>query len=125
MCLSCARKLPLTDDYLSPYDNITARMLWGRMPIERATALTYYHPGAYSSLLMYKLKYGNEPDIGVWFGEYMANSLMPYGVLDDIDMVIPLPIHKRRERERGYNESQEIARGIGDISSIKVQNNIV
>ncbi len=125
VCLSCARKLPLTDDCLSPYDNITARMLWGRMPIERATALTYYHPGAYSSLLMYKLKYGNEPDIGVWFGEYMANSLMPYGVFDDIDMIIPLPIHKRRERERGYNQSQEIARGIGDISSIKVQNNIV
>lgn len=85
VCLSCARKLPLTDDCLSPYDNITARMLWGRMPIERATALTYYHPGAYSSLLMYKLKYGNEPDIGVWFGEYMANSLMPYGVFDDIE----------------------------------------
>lgn len=76
-------------------------------------------------MLMYKLKYGNEPGIGVWFGEYMANSLMPYGVFDDIDMVIPLPIHKRRERERGYNQSQEIARGIGDISSIKVQNNIV
>lgn len=125
VCLSCARKLPLTDDCLSPYDNITARLLWGRMPLEMATALTYYHPRAYTSLLMYKLKYGNEPDIGAWFGRYMANSLMPYGVFDDIDIIIPLPIHKRRERERGYNQSQEIARGIGDISSIKVRNNIV
>ena len=125
LCLACSRKLPLTDDYLSPYDNNTARLLWGRMPVERATALTYYYPESFCALLMYKLKYGSQPDIGEWLGAYMANSFMPYALFDDIDIIVPLPIHKRRERERGYNQSHEIARGIGDISNIEVCNNIV
>lgn len=125
LCLACSRKLPLTDDHLSPYDNNTARLLWGRMPVERATALTYYYPESFCALLMYKLKYGSQPDIGEWLGAYMANSFMPYALFDDIDIIVPLPIHKRRERERGYNQSHEIARGIGDISNIKVCNNII
>lgn len=125
LCLCCSLKLPLTDDYLSPYDNNTARLLWGRMPIERATALMYYYPESFSALLIYKLKYGNQPEIGEWLGEYIANSSMPYNLFNDIDLIIPMPIHKRRERERGYNQSHEFARGIGNISNIKVCNNIV
>ena len=125
LCICCSQKLPFTDDYLSPYDNNTARLLWGRMPVERAVALMYYYPESFSALLIYKLKYGNQPEIGEWLGEYMANWLMPYDFFSDIDLIIPLPIHKHRERERGYNQSREIARGISYISKIKVGNNVV
>ena len=125
LCVSCAKQLPQTGDFLSPYDNPTARLLWGRLTIEHATALMQYNPNSTAAMLIYKLKYGNRPDIALWFGRYIASMLSAKPLFDDIDLLVPLPIHKRRERERGYNQSHEIARGIGDITNIKVRNDII
>lgn len=125
ICARCTSQLPLTDDHLAPYDNDTARILWGRLDIERATAFMHYQPNSLPAQLIYILKYGNCPDIGVWLGEQMADFFAPYGLFDGIDAIVPIPIHKRRERERGYNQSQEIARGIADITNIKVCKNVV
>lgn len=120
ICLSCTRAMSLTDDFCSPLDNPTARRLWGRCDVERAVALARFYPHTRFATAIYRMKYNNHPEIGEAFGRLAASILARHGFFDGIDLLIPLPLHKQRERERGYNQSLEIARGIAIATHIPI-----
>lgn len=119
-CMECIMEFNYTDDFLSPLDNPTARLLWGKMRVERAAALMKYQPHSPFSSAIYRLKYGNCPEIGEDLGRYAAIVGSRHGFFDGIDIIIPLPLNKRREKERGYNQSNEIAYGISMVTKIPV-----
>lgn len=119
-CLSCTRRMPVTDDWLSPLDNPTARLLWGRCNVERAAAFMRFYPHTRFASAVYSMKYRCRPEIGEAFGRLAADCLSRHGFFDGIDLLVPLPLHKRRERERGYNQSLEIARGISLATRIPI-----
>ena len=64
VCTTCNALLPRTDDASSPYDNHTARRLWGLVPVERCASFVKYHPHTPFATLIYRLKYGGREDIG-------------------------------------------------------------
>lgn len=118
ICAVCNIHLPRTDYAKRPYDNPLAKTFWGLMPIERATALFFYKSHAASSLLIYALKYHNKPEVGVTMGRMAASELLPTGFFNDIDAIVPIPLSKKRRRQRGYNQSEEIAQGLNEITGI-------
>lgn len=125
VCTTCNALLPRTDDASSPYDNHTARRLWGLVPVERCASFVKYHPHTPFATLIYRLKYGGREDIGEEIGRMMAADYMPSGFFDGIDAIVPMPLHKKRRRERGYNQSYEVARGISQLTHIPVREDIV
>lgn len=70
--------------------------------------------------LIHLLKYSNRRDIGLHFGEIIYRKASREGILDDVDALVPIPLHKVRERDRGYNQSEVIAKGISLNSGIPV-----
>ena len=96
------------------------QLFWHLIPIERAAALIYYEPHSETAKLVYDLKYRNRPDIGEDMGRLMANEMQIAHFFDGIDMLLPVPLSRKRLRQRGYNQSELLAQGISDITHLPV-----
>lgn len=119
-CIACRMVIPRTGDFLEPYDNITVRKLWGRVDVERGAAFAEYTPHVGIANAIYAMKYGGRFDIAEEFGKMIASETVGSGFFDGIDLILPMPLHKHRERQRGYNQSAEIAYGLRKITHIPV-----
>lgn len=120
LCSVCLFHLPRTDFHQKPLDNPMAQLFWGQAPIEKAAALFYYHPHSETAQLVYRLKYNNRPDIGEDMGRVMANELQAADFFSDIDVLLPVPLASKRLRQRGYNQSEQLAKGISDITHLPI-----
>ena len=125
ICSKCNFHLPRTGFHLNAYDNEMARLFWAQIPIERATAFFYYEPHAQTANIIYELKYKNRSDIGCTVGRMLAKEILPAGFFDGIDGIVPIPLAKKRLRQRGYNQSEEIAQGVSEITGLPIHKKAV
>lgn len=121
----CNMELPRTDYAANPYDNEMARLFWAKMAVERCAALFFYQPGSPSGRMIHKLKYHDRPDIGREMGRMAAAEFATADFFEGIDMIVPVPLEKTREHKRGYNQSNEIAEGVADMTRIDVRTDII
>ena len=75
--------------------------------------------------MLYQLKYGGHPEIGERLGRIVAAEFAQDGFFDGITAVVPVPLARQRERERGYNQSVEIARGISAETGLPVLDKVL
>lgn len=125
LCGSCNLQLPRTNYADNPYENDMARLFWGQLPVERSAALFFYQGGSGPSQILYELKYKNHPEIGEFFGRMIAEEWNDTGFFEGIDLIVPVPLAKERQRQRGYNQSLHIARGIGSVTRLPIVTNAV
>lgn len=125
ICACCNHQLPRTGYSKSAYDNKLVRLFWGRIPIEKGTAFFFYKAHSNTSRLIYQLKYGHHPEIGECLGRIVAAELAQEAFFDEITAVVPVPLARQRERERGYNQSREIARGISAETGLPVLDKVI
>lgn len=118
VCATCNFHFPRTDFELSPYDNIMAKMFWGRFHIEKCAALFYYHSHSKTSDIILDLKYNKHPEYGFELGRLMANQFVKSGFFDGISGVMPMPLASNRELKRGYNQSREVVKGICSVTGL-------
>lgn len=117
LCTHCNMTLPRTELHKYP-DNVVEQMFWGKIPLERATSYLYYRKGSGYGPLLHRLKYGGQKEIGETMGRYMAAELLSCGFFESIDVIIPVPLHEKKQRLRGYNQSEWIARGVSVVTGI-------
>ena len=110
ICTVCNINLPRTNYHLRK-DNPVERLFWGQIPLERATSFFFYEKGSDFRLILHRLKYGGQKEIGAIMGRYMAAELLSSHFFQGIDVIIPIPLHKKKQQIRGYNQSEWIARG--------------
>ena len=125
ICATCNFHLPRTDFHRNAYDNEMARLFWGQIPVEKASALFYYESHAETANIIYHLKYKNHPEIGEVMGRLMAKELQSGGFFDEIDGIVPVPLAKKRLRQRGYNQSEEIALGVSEVTGLPICQEVV
>ena len=125
LCGGCHLKLPRTGFHRQPTDNIMARLFWGIIPVERAAALFYYEGNSPTANILYDLKYHKQPDIGTSLGQAFAQEIKESGFFEGIDVIVPVPLAKERERQRGYNQSVLIAEGVSQATGLRVEKNIL
>lgn len=119
ICIKCNMDMPRTN-YHTHKDNPVERLFWGKMPLERATSYFFYHKGSDFRRILHQLKYGGRKDLGVMMGRFMAAELASTDFFHDIDVIIPVPLHPRKQKMRGYNQSECIAHGVSDVTGISV-----
>lgn len=120
LCSACCLRLPRTGFCLRPYDNPVAQAFWGQADVERAASFFYFEPHSEVSRMIYSLKYKGRPDIGVALGRLAAGEFMSAGFFDGVDVIVPVPLARKRLRERGYNQSAEVAAGVSSLTGIPV-----
>lgn len=117
LCTACLSDLPRTDMYLDP-DNALATRLRGRIPLLAAAAFLRFRKKGKVQRLLHALKYRNRPEIGFRLGYVYGCDLASCGFGDAYDLIVPVPLHRARLRTRGYNQSDEWARGLSDATGI-------
>lgn len=123
LCTRCIYELPLTHFHKNP-ENEVAQMFWGRATIENASAYLYFDKKSMVQLLLHKLKYKGEKEIGEFLGRLIGYELQGTA-FENIDFIIPLPLHRKRQKQRGYNQSEMIAIGIAQVFNKKVITNLL
>ena len=103
ICTLCRHNIPLTNHHLNP-ENEAFKKFYGRIPVEYASALLYFHKRGIVQELIHNLKYKGQEEIGAVLGAWYAEDLKNSEIIQSIDEIIPVPLHKRKLRERGYNQ---------------------
>lgn len=119
LCTMCNINLPRTDYHLRK-DNPVEKQFWGKIPLERATSFFFYRKGSDFRQILHQLKYGGQKGIGAIMGRYMAAELLESGFFEGVDVILPVPLHKKKQQIRGYNQSEWIARGIAAVTGISI-----
>lgn len=119
ICSSCLYRLSYTDHYLHK-NNRVAKHFWGKVPFHAAMALLRYKKGSRAQRIIYNLKYNGQSEVGIKLGMMMAERLLISEFYKDVEVIIPVPLHKSKERKRGYNQSLFIAKGLSAILNIPV-----
>ena len=124
VCVACTLKMPLMK-YRQGEFNATEQLLVSELELVRAASyMSYYKESNYSRIL-YHLKYYGHPDVGFQLSRNAALQLDREHFFDGIDMIVPVPLSRRKYRKRGYNQCDYIAAGISDVTGIPVRNDIV
>ena len=103
ICTICRHNIPLTNHHLNP-ENEAFKKFYGRIPVEYASALLYFHKRGIVQELIHNLKYKGQEEIGSILGTWYAEDLKNSAIIQSVDEIIPVPLHKRKLRERGYNQ---------------------
>ena len=124
LCFQCLSNIPRTHLYLRK-DNEMEKELWGKFPIERASAYLYYSKGGDVKKLLTDLKYRGNADLGSFLGRCMTREMLSSGFFQGVDGIIPVPLHPRKQKIRGYNQSIMLANGISSVTNIPVWNDLL
>lgn len=123
LCTTCNLELPETQ-YNSLRNNNTANLIRGKTPFEEAFSLYHYRKAGRVQNILKSMKYGKNPELCQKMGARMAHSLQDQSPRTYTHLV-PLPLHPKRLRSRGYNQSEEIAKGFASVFNLPIQNDLL
>lgn len=118
-CLNCLYKLPKTYNY-KVIDNAAEILMAGRIPFERIASYCVYVNGGILPPLIHNLKYHRKKEIGLLLGRMFGEDLVGSEFLKPVDIIVPVPLHPKKKRSRGYNQAEIIAQGISEATSIPI-----
>lgn len=121
LCSKCEYNIPKTN-YFKEKDNPVEKVFWGRVPIESACSFYFFEKGGKYQKLIHTLKYKDGRDVGKYIGKLFGLDLKTSENYNSIDAIIPVPLHPKKERKRGYNQSMEIALGLSEAMNKPVWN---
>ena len=119
VCLKCRYTLPFTG-YENHADNPLAQVFYGRVRFHAVTACFFFAKSGKVQHLIHELKYKNNPEAGIFLGQELGKTIKDAPLFQGIDYLIPVPLHPRREKQRGYNQSLLIAQGINEVTGIPI-----
>lgn len=120
LCTHCRVSLPFTN-FHQQADNIVAQQFWGKLPLQAAYALYYFNKGGNVQRMMHHFKYDGMQRIGHVLGNIAGKQLATNPLFASVDVIIPVPLHKKRLRERGYNQSACFAFGLAERMNATVE----
>jgi len=103
ICSKCRHGLPLTQHH-NLKDNYTTKKFYGIIPVEFSASMLFFHKKGIVQNLIHNLKYRKHQEIGTFLGNWYAEDLKEIAKKHNFTEIIPVPLHKKRLRERGYNQ---------------------
>lgn len=117
ICFHCRSELTKTD-FTNFYENELTNRFYGKIEIDFGVSYLYFHKSGITQKLLHRFKYNNFPEIGEILGQWVGHEILSQKLNERIDIVIPVPLHPKKENIRGYNQSQLFATGISNIINI-------
>jgi len=123
LCTECLYEIPKTN-FHEQEDNALNKIFYGITEIKYSTAFYYFRKGSKFQVLIHKLKYNGQKELGVELGR-MAGREVKNSFFEEIDIIIPVPLHPARKRTRGYNQSEMICEGLSEIMVKEYKNDVL
>lgn len=124
ICTVCRHEIPLTNHHKIENNEAVVKF-YGRIPIEFAAALFYFHKKGIVQEMIHKLKYKGHQEVGTAIGYWYAEELKTIAELNSVDYIIPVPLHKKRLKERGYNQVEAFGRALSDSMGIPYNDTVL
>ena len=119
ICDRCLQLLPRTEQDVLRENN--TEFAFTKVPhFERGAAFLFFEKDHPIQQLIHKMKYTDQPLIGYQLGRQAALEFQYSDFFEGMDVIVPMPLHPKRLRERGYNQAEYIARGISEITGIPI-----
>ena len=110
----CEQELPQTEHWDNP-ENALAKRFWGRVNVRGSVALYHFKKGSQVQHLLHQLKYKGRKEIGELLGKILGSKIIPEAsVIKEIDLIVPVPLHWKKFKMRGYNQCDSLAGGLSE-----------
>lgn len=126
VCIDCLEGLEHTDFHLHPQDNEMYKRLAGKVPLDAAYSMAWFDKGGAIQHILQSLKYSKQPEIGIWLGMLYGKLLANSGTVFPADTcLVPVPLHWRKHRKRGYNQAEKICKGLSKHLAMPIKTNLI
>ena len=123
ICVICQHQLPQTSDFHFKENEIT-QSLQGRVSICRSFSFLEFQKKGKVQKLFHQLKYKGNKEIGYLLGRLFALELEKQN-LTPPTWIVPVPLHSDKLKRRGYNQSEEICKGIAHVFNTEVMPHVL
>ena len=113
VCIKCLIALPETN-FLNDSNNPVYQKFWGRVNIEFAISVYYFTKQSVLQHLLHQIKYKGRKELAYVLGKSIGQKLKNSENFKSCDVIVPVPLHPAKEKKRGYNQSEWIAKGISE-----------
>lgn len=120
LCHICLTELPHCG-FTDSAGNRLEELFYGRVRIEAATSYLYFEKHGIVQHLTHLLKYKGRQDIGTWIGKALAKEISESDRFVSIDLVIPVPLHPKKRRKRGYNQVTRFGQVLADELKVSLE----
>ena len=121
LCTRCIAQIPWFNTDAED-DNAMELRLAGHFPFEAATALMTFRKGNVAQSIVHQIKYHHNTRLADQFGRLLGEMLTASGRFDDIDSLVPVPLHPFKHLYRGYNQSQLLCEAIAQVMHLPIEN---
>ncbi|WP_372949614.1 ComF family protein [Mariniphaga sp.] len=122
LCMKCWFDLPISR-FENENENKVAQLFWGRVQVEHATSYFHYRKGSRYQKLIHFIKYKGMKELGLETGRRFGDILAETENFNQIDTIVPVPLHPKKQKKRGFNQSDWIARGISESMNKPISDN--
>jgi len=124
ICTRCRHQIPITNHHLNP-ENEAFQKFYGKLPIGFAVTLVYYHKKGIVQQLIHNLKYKGHEEVGTAIGDWFSEDLKTIPTIQTVDEIIPVPLHPRKKKERGYNQVITFGKSLSENLQIPMNESIL
>jgi ComF family protein len=124
LCTRCRMRLPRTHFHLDS-DNPVAATFWGRINFQYATSFLYFSRAGRVQHMMHRFKYKGRREIGLLLGDLFARELRRSENFQNIDAIVPVPLHWSKQKKRGFNQSEVIARAMAPVLNAQLETEVL
>ncbi|MFN8353489.1 MAG: phosphoribosyltransferase family protein [Spirosomataceae bacterium] len=124
ICTNCRFDLPLTNSHLTS-DAKLEQKFYGKVKVESVNAYLKFVKGGKVQRLLHHLKYKGEQEVGEMLGRMYATVLKEVNMHERIDLIVPVPLHKKKLSMRGYNQADCIAKGMSEVWGVPWTANVL
>lgn len=124
ICAECMNEMPLTGFYMHQ-SNPVEKIFRGRIPVVTASAYAYFSKDSVVQNLLHSLKYASNKEAGIYMGRMIGRQLKLCEWNNDLHALIPLPLHSRKQKKRGYNQAEMICEGMSSEMNVPVLNDVI
>lgn len=124
LCVTCRHDLPIIN--IQNFNkNIVTASFYGKIPIEKAVSFLTFRKHGITQKLIHNLKYKNNQQMGVFLGSWFGHTLQKKQFFNSVDFIVPVPLHPKRLKKRGYNQVTLFGKELSNISGITYLPNIL
>lgn len=126
LCAKCRINLPETNQHRQSYNSILLNKFAGKVPIRFLLPYVYFNKGSIVQKLIHSIKYKGQKEaareIATWYGHQLKTETI---ITEETDMLVGVPLHISRMKQRGYNQADWIAEGLSDALGVPMRTDIL